>query len=92
MLDIVLGRRIARARSRILDDPDRYELVTLTFDHLEENWPGLGRLLEQQVFGDLGMAELATLHGVAEGTIRVRLHRARQRAAAFVRAHQAESS
>jgi DNA-directed RNA polymerase specialized sigma24 family protein len=73
-------------RSTPPTDPDRYQLVTLTFDHLEENWPGLGRLLEQKVFGGLEIAELAALHGVAEGTIRVRLHRARQRAAEFLRA------
>jgi RNA polymerase sigma factor (TIGR02999 family) len=70
-------------------EPDDYQLVTLTFDHLEQQWPGLGRLLEQSVFGDLSNAELAALHGVAEGTIRVRLHRARQRAGDFVRAHRA---
>ena len=72
-------------------DPDPYRLVTLTFDHLEENWPGLGHLLEQRVFGGLEIAELAALHGVAEGAIRVRLHRARQRAAEFLRAHETRS-
>jgi DNA-directed RNA polymerase specialized sigma24 family protein len=69
-------------------DPDQFQLVTLTFDHLEQNWPGLGRLLEQRVFGELTVAELAKLHGVEEGAIRMRLHRARQRAAEFLRAHR----
>jgi DNA-directed RNA polymerase specialized sigma24 family protein len=69
-------------------EPDSYQVVTLTFDHLEQNWPGLGRLLEERVFGDLTNAELAALHGESEGTIRVRLHRARQRAAEFLRAHR----
>ena len=40
-------------------DADPYQLVTLTFEHLEIRWPGLGRLYEQRVFGELTIAELA---------------------------------
>ena len=91
------AKRDARNRVSLDDhDPaapaqpaDSYQLVTLTFDHLERHWPGLGRLLEQSVFGELSTAELAALHGVTEGAVRVRLHRARQRAAEFLSAQGA---